>query len=462
MRLEIEYFFKLTMAGFFLRGVQNAFRSSLRTIAVVLILGLSLGLALTMAAGRSAVMAKIASVKANVGTNIAVSPAGFRGQFGGGEPLTQDDLTAISQLPNVKSVQATVTDNLATGDTTSLASAVELGTLGQREGRRQFRAIGSGRGPNGTTFDPSTFKPPILAVGTSDATTVNQFGLTTITISDGVKFANDSDENVAVLGQALAEKNSLKVGSTFKAYNQDVTVTGIFSSDTTFGDNLVVFPLTTLRRLATLGNEVTAMTVEATNIDTIQGVVAAVKEKLGTRADVTSELERATQSIEPLQNISRISMLSLIGALAASGVIVFLVMLVVVRDRRREIGILKAIGVANHQAVLQSMAEGVTLTLMGTIAGIAVGIAASQPVLRVLLRNAATPDPTPGASGFARGGFQAIRLGGQRLIDGVQAAVTWEMILIGLGVAIVIALIGSAVPAYLTARIRPAEVLRGE
>lgn len=131
----------------FSRGIRNAFRNIIRTVSIVIILGLSLGLALAMLIANQAVNAKITSVKASTGNTITISPAGFRGFGGGGEPLTIEQLATVSTIPHVVSVDETLTDRLTSSDT-SLESAVDAGSLGQRFSER-----------SGQTFTPPPDMP---------------------------------------------------------------------------------------------------------------------------------------------------------------------------------------------------------------------------------------------------------------------------------------------------------------
>src|ERR1039458_8370088 len=77
------------------RGIRNAFRNVIRTFSIVIILGLSIGLSLTMLIAHQAVGDKIQSVKASVGNTVSISPAGVRGFEGGGNPLTDANLTSV-------------------------------------------------------------------------------------------------------------------------------------------------------------------------------------------------------------------------------------------------------------------------------------------------------------------------------------------------------------------------------
>src|SRR5579864_5984164 len=114
------------------RGVKNAFRNSIRTLSIILILGLSIGLALAMLMARQAVQNRISDVKSSIGNTITISPAGARGFEGGGEPLTTDEITKVKALPHVTTVTQTLTDRLDSSST-NLQSAIDPGTLGARQ-----------------------------------------------------------------------------------------------------------------------------------------------------------------------------------------------------------------------------------------------------------------------------------------------------------------------------------------
>ena len=60
--------------------------------------------------------------------------------------------------------------------------------------------------------------------------------------------------------------------------------------------------------------------------------------------------------------------------------------------------------------------------------------------------------------GFVRGGFEQIQSNATQ----VTASLTPEILLSSTGLTLLIALIGTALPAWFTARVRPAEVLRTE
>lgn len=444
------------------RGSKNAFRNPIRTISVVAILGLSLGLAVVMLAARSAVDNRIATVKSSIGNTITIQPAGARGFVGGGEPLTMTQVQTVQGIDHVTSVDATIDAQMQTDSDTSLKSAVDAGTLGNR-GFRAFRDGGSGGTLN--VNQPTTFTPPILAIGTNNANYGGTLVGNDLKITDGAVPDVTGDANEAVVGKNLADKNSLKVGSTFSAYGKSITVAAIYDAGNDFANNSVVFPLKTLQTLSGQTDQITSMTAHVDSVDSLSTATSAISTKLGSAADVTSSQDTVDGAVAPLENIRRIATVSLVGTLAAGAVIILLTMVMIVRERRKEIAVLKALGAGDGTIITQFVSETMSLAFVGTIIGSVFGLALSNPILQALVSSANTstttvggPDGFRGAARVAVGGFRAI--GGA--IRDIQAVVDWHLLVYGLLAAIGVAIIGSALPAWIISKVRPAEVLRNE
>lgn len=454
----------------FSRGMRNAFRNGVRTLSIVLILGLSIGLALSMLLARQAVDAKIESVKSSIGNTITVSPAGVRGFEGGGDPLTADQIASIKDTANVVSVAGTLSDRLTT-DNSSLESAIEAGSIGER-----FGGGGGSPAPDATTGSESTetmmpqrsFTPSVTVYGSSDTTTVNAIGV--VTLSEGEQIDGAGSENVALIGADLAEANDLTVGSTFTAYNTQITVKGIISSDgNRFAGNAVILPLTTLQTLTDQVGAVTSAVVTVDSIDNLDTTVTALQTSLGDAADVVSEQTTAESAVTPLESIKSISVFGLIAAVVAGGVIIVLTMVMIVRERRREIGVMKAIGASDAKITLQFMAEAVTLTILAAVIGIVISILAANPITNALVTNASSSTQTTTGMGTGPGGMmgggrpsEAIASSVTNNIQNITASISWDIVLYGVLTALLLAIIGSAVATSFITKVKPAEAIRAE
>jgi len=416
------------------------------------------------------VQSKIESVKSSIGNTIAVSPAGVRGFEGGGELLTEQNASDIGAIAHVFNVTKTLSDRLESTNT-NLVSSIEPGSFGNRT-RGNDANINQGGGSNSPTL-PQNFTMPITITGTNNLDSLSSLGVSQLNFNSGSKFDSSTTENVAIVGMDLATKNSLSVGSTFTAYDKNVTVVGIFDSGNKFTNGGVIMPLKSIQVLSDQTDQINSITAQTDSIDSLSSVQSQIKTKLGDKVDVVSSQDSTESVITPLENIKSISLYSLIGSLVAGSIIIFLTMIMIVRERRREIGVLKAIGSSNLKVVSQFTVESLVLTLMSSALGIILGLIFSNPVLKVLVTNSqssatqAIGVPAAGGPGGGFGGRAIERLGGsvasaQNTLNNIHAVVGWDIIFYGLLAAFAIAIIGSAIPAFFISKVRPAEVMRQE
>lgn len=439
--------------GFIIRGVKNVTRNTIRTFSIIIILALSMGLALTMLLSRQAIAQKIDDIKSNIGNIITISPSGARGFEGGGEPLTTTMYNQVHSTNHVVDVNALLLDRLSS-DNSSLVSAIDAGSLGRRNNP-------DGDGGGGSFANRRSFTPPIVVTGTNSLDGAILQGGGTVALKSGSKFDPSQDKSVALVGTDLASKNNLQTGSTFTAYGTTITVDGIFDSGNRFSNNALVMPLVTVQRLSQQPDQLSSMIVRVDSISNLSSVSDALKTSLGSNADVVSAQDSSAQAVAPLQNIQTISLYSLIGAVIAGAVIIFLTMLMIVRERRREIGVLKALGASNSQIAVQFISESMVFTVLGAVVGVVAGAIFSNSVVKILVETNTTSPQGRGGGRFG-GGISRLLLGGQGNINNIHTTGGLNLVVYGLLGAIAIALIGSAIPAYLIGRISPAEVMRGE
>lgn len=455
------------------RGARNAFRNITRTISIVVILGISIGLALSMLVARQAVTDKIDTVKASVGNTVSVSPAGARGFEGGGEPLTTAQAAKLAVLDHVTSTIQSVSDRL-TSDTSNLKSGIDAGSLGRRNAARS--GIGFQQAPPSMPLggmseqrgDSSgavtrTFTPPVTLTGSNNPEKSLAANSSTAKITSGEVFAGNSTENIAILGKAIADKNELKVGDTFKAYDTDIKVVALYDAGNDFANNQVIMPLATVQQLSGQENQLTSIVLNIDSIDNISAVSSSAKKVIGDSGDVTNSESQVASAIEPLKNIQTISLYSLLGAVFAGAIIILLTMIMIVRERRREIGVIKAIGGSNMTVMGQFVVEVVTLTLFGAVVGIGLSVVASAPITSSLVSSSESSNQAgPGGMMIGgpggRGAGRALR----QSVENIQTHIGWEIIVYGIGAALLIAIIGSALASIFISKIRPSEVMRAE
>jgi putative ABC transport system permease protein len=114
-------------------------------------------------------------------------------------------------------------------------------------------------------------------------------------------------------------------------------------------------------------------------------------------------------------------------ALIAAGVGIMNIMLVSVKERTREIGIRKAIGASKSNILAQFLIEALTLTQVGALIGIALGLL---------------------------GGI------GIGALVGAAPAIPWSWVLGAVGACLLIGLLSGIYPAWKASRLDPIEALR--
>lgn len=469
------------------RSVSNAFRNKIRTAAVVAVLAVAIGLALAMLVANQAVGAKVQELNASVGTTLTVNPAGGQGFEGGGEPLTAAQAQTAAAVSNVTSVVGTKALRLQTATaetsttqaaqggfgpggqqpsvTTNLTAAIDAGTLGNRNGST------GNTGGTGTAQRVRTL--PITATGIGAE--VDSAGKA-LDITSGTGLGDYTTAAAkALVGTTLAQKNNLTAGSTFTIQDKTFTVAGIFDAGTAFGNNAVYVTLPEAQTLAGTPDELSTMIVTVNSMENVDSTKTAVQSALGTgKADVTQGQRNLETAVSSLDSVKNISLVAFIAALATAGLIILLIMVMLVRERRREIGVLKAIGARNRTIGLQFVLESLVLVALGSVVGAAIASLASGGIASALISSNTTTTAAPttqrgagfGGGGFAGGGFaggQGGPFGGaSQLLTSVTASASPGVIAAGIAAVFAVAIIGALVPALLTARIRPIEVLRGE
>ena len=109
----------------------------------------------------------------------------------------------------------------------------------------------------------------------------------------------------------------------------------------------------------------------------------------------TFDLITQDQILDVLGNLTNYFFLAMVAlssvALMVGGIGVMAIMMVSVTDRTREIGLRKAIGATRGEILWQFLVEAATLTLLGGLIGIVVGLAAGEVMKYVMAIDAAVP-----------------------------------------------------------------------
>lgn len=244
------------------------------------------------------------------------------------------------------------------------------------------------------------------------------------------RFLIPGDRLSAVIGKDVAQGFHKQVGDVLRLDAWEFRVVGVFETGSPFVDNVVAVPLETAREMAGLkSGEVNTVTVDVREVSDIDKVARRIALKI---PEVSADTPTTSAAqLSDLLGTVRSSAFA-VTALAAivGGIGVTNSMLMNVLERRREIGILKAVGWSNGEVMRAILLEGAVIGLVGGFIGLALGSAA----------------------------LPAIQAAQPGLAYNLSAGLLAQALLF----ALLLGLLGGLYPAWSTTRIQPAEALRYE
>jgi putative ABC transport system permease protein len=297
---------------------------------------------------------------------------------------------------------------------------------------------------NGATYSPAS------VIGTS----ASYLEASNWQIASGRAFTADDAKyrsRVVLLGQTavtnLFGTGGSAVGNTIQLSGHSFLVIGTLKSKGSNGfldsDDVMIAPIEAIQDSLT-GNtgSLSSIVVEAKSAH----ATTAAQDEITSTLLSTHKVTTTTQDFRVLNqgsflqasNASNHTFTVLLGAVAAisllvGGIGVMNIMLVTVTERTREIGIRKALGAKRTDILLQFMVEALTVTMLGGLTGILLGVMAAQ------LAN--------GQHVFGRS---------------LSTAVTPFSVIVAFGVSGAIGLFFGIYPAFNASRLNPIEALRHE
>ena len=294
-----------------------------------------------------------------LGTNLLTISAS--GRNGGSSTLTVEDATAIAGIDTIAAVapEASTEAVVAAGRTTTTTSVI-----GTSAAYASVRAYDVWQG----TFLTDATVGQSLRVAVLGATVADDLGLDASAIGTEVSIGGLPFEVIGILQP--------KGGSGF----QDP-------------DNEVLVPIGVVQKYFVSGDGVRTIGVSVANADDIQTarnqITALLETRHGIAAGGTDDFTIFDQA-QLLATASSISgtLTLLLGGIASislivGGIGIMNIMLVSVRERTREIGIRKALGARARDILSQFLIEALTLSLLGGLIGIALGLAVSALIGRI-------------------------------------------------------------------------------
>jgi putative ABC transport system permease protein len=472
--------------GALTRAIRNLSRRKMRAFLVVIALGFSLAIMISLPAGILANQESTQNLTANYNnavsqmeqqltlitvTNSSSSPSSFpggepggsrgfvfSGGFGGQENYMDENVAdAIDSVQGVVAVVPIL--NVGEGVTTQTFAGF---------GGRTFTFNVSSYTIEGVPLDSSLISGNYVPLPTN--------------ITEG-RDLQSGDSGVVVLSLNNTGYFGVGVGGEVNINGTNFHVVGVHgeSSSSTFAlgqaadVRTLYMNITDAQAVSGLTGEISTLSVYADNSSDVSNVAQQIS-NLFPEFSVTTE-ESELQTIENTYNStlatdeSAISSTQTVAfeeigvAVVATSLIVLFVMLYTVRERTKEIGTLKAIGFSNWNVMSQFMLEGILLSFVAGIVGIAIGSVGAPILSGILLPHISNPFGSPGGRS-GTGGFFVTPSGGTPgagVATAVSAAApSPQLMLVALGAAVVLGALGSLYPAWRASRTRPAEAMRYE
>jgi len=346
-------------------------RNKLRTVLTMLGIIIGVGAVIAMVGIGNGAKAQVEARIAALGQNVilifsgSVNRGGVFSGFGGAGTLTVEDALAIqNEVPGVAAVSPEV-----------------------RSGAQ-------------ITAGDNNWSTSVMGEGV-DYPSIRQWDL-----ADGTMFTEvdvRAAGKVCILGKTTADKlfpDEDPVGKIIRIKNVPVKVLGVLKSKgvSMMGsdqDDTVIVPYTTgMKRLAGV-TMLRAINVQAASADQIGAVQTAIAELLRQRHRILPGRDddfiiRNQQEISETATATTEVMTALLAAIASvslfvGGIGIMNIMLVSVTERTREIGIRMAVGARGRDILLQFLIEAVTLSSIGGLLGIGLGIGGARVL--TLLKN---------------------------------------------------------------------------
>ena len=297
--------------------------------------------------------------------------------------------------------------------TTDTSTTKYSGESSERKGM-----MGGGTSTTTTThqerIETNSLNGDFTVVGYSSYDGMSDFVSGNYTITDG-EISTDFNSNDCVISSELAELNSLSVGDTITLVNPNnskktysLTITGIYTDNTSDSASMDKMFSNSANKIITNSNLVTSMVSDDSTLKTTitptyilrskyvtDDFADEVKSKgLSDNYEVTNNLDSISSETESISNVSNFATTFLIVTLVIGGVVLLIINMINVRERKYEIGVLRTIGMSKIAVISQFVFELLMVSLIGLLLGAVIGSASSVSIANGLLSQEITSAQT--------------------------------------------------------------------
>ena len=287
-------------------------------------------------------------------------------------------------------------------------------------------------------------------------------------VTDGEVF-EDFDSNNCLINSELATLNNLKVGDTITVTDTanntyDLVISGIYEEkeDTDSGmkmfansANTIITSSNFISKMSET-NQGLAVTTSPTFILTSSAVVDKFSSELTSKGlnenlTVQTNLDQVENATSTISNVKTFAVTFLIITLIIGAVVLLIINMINIRERKYEIGVLRTIGMKKSKVCLQFVLELLIVAFASLLLGAFTGAMVSVPVSNSLLKNEITASQESSNNiqeNFGHGGnkqndrkFNGVA--NVEAFDSIDATVDMKVLLELLGIGLSLTLISS-------------------
>lgn len=317
--------------------------------------------------------------------------------------ISIDDIKKYGESKYVKAYYYTMTVGINAADITKASQETENvpseperagGEMGERGGKRGFSNVTSG---------------DFTLVGYSSLDAMNDFIEGTYKITDG-EVPTDFTEEKCLINQELATMNNLKVDDKItlvdpldESKTMEATIAGIYEETQSDDNKMNMFTnsantiitntaLTTKIKEANSELSVeTKPTFTLTNSEVIEKFEKELRNKgLSENLSVETNLTQLEESTKSISNVKTFAITFLVITLIIGTVVLLVINMINIRERKYEIGVLRTIGMKKSKVALQFLTELLIIATLFLLVGAGIGACLSVPVSNNLLKNEIT------------------------------------------------------------------------
>lgn len=418
--------------------------------------------------------------KYDITATIAMDRQSFMGNFDPGSSNMEDAKETFSSIP-----QLTTDDIEKYADSNYIKSyyyTYELSMNSSNIEKATTTTDTTGRGP--VRENEADFS----VVGYSSYDSMTEFIEGRYTITEG-EVSSDFTSNTCVINNELATYNDLSVGDTIiltdpndDSITYNLTISGIYTENTDDSDtqmsmfsnsvNNIITNTTAVNNILALDEDLVGRvnpTFVLTSADDIEAYESELTDKgMSEYYKLSTNLDTISKETESVSNLSSFATTFLIITLVIGSIVLFVINMINVRERKYEIGVLRTIGMKKRFVITQFTLELLIISIFGLVIGAGIGSLISVPTANKLLEKEITTAQTEsqniennfGGMGNRQGKMNGFGISNIEYVSKINAVVDYTVLIELLGIGVILTLVSSLAATISISRFSPLTILK--